>query len=95
MGCATTQWAYIPGGGAKISRREHKPAGEHTLCLYKAKASHDGIMCQNAPAWVWFAGENGTPEALPKTASGKVMKHLLREWSRDLAKKDVGRSLSF
>jgi acyl-CoA synthetase (AMP-forming)/AMP-acid ligase II len=55
----------------------------------------ESINPQNAPAWVWFAGENGTPEALPKTASGKVMKHLLREWSRDLAKKDVGRSLSF
>ncbi|KAH7926256.1 acetyl-CoA synthetase-like protein [Leucogyrophana mollusca] len=44
---------------------------------------------QNAPAWVWFVGEDGAE--LPKTASGKVMKHVLRDWSRDLAKKDIGR----
>jgi acyl-coenzyme A synthetase/AMP-(fatty) acid ligase len=31
------------------------------------------------------------PNELPKTASGKVMKHVLREWSRDLAQKNIGR----
>ncbi|KII91201.1 hypothetical protein PLICRDRAFT_173092 [Plicaturopsis crispa FD-325 SS-3] len=46
---------------------------------------------QNAPAWVWFLGEDGVPEELPKTASGKVMKHVLRKWSRSLAEKGVGR----
>lgn len=46
---------------------------------------------QNAPAWVWFMGEDGVPEELPKTASGKVMKHVLRNWVKDLAKKEVGR----
>lgn len=50
-----------------------------------------GMNPQNSPAWVWFVGEDGVPEEIPKTASGKVMKHVLREWSRDLAKKDVGR----
>lgn len=45
---------------------------------------------QNAPSWVWFVGEQGTPEELPKTASGKVQKHILREWSKDLAGKGVG-----
>lgn len=44
---------------------------------------------QNAPTWVWFVGEDG-PE-MPKTASGKVMKHVLREWSRDWVKKGTGR----
>ena len=46
---------------------------------------------QNAPAWVWFTGEDGVPDELPKTASGKVMKHVLRTWVKDLAKKEVGR----
>ncbi|KAF9041277.1 hypothetical protein BJ165DRAFT_1488144 [Panaeolus papilionaceus] len=46
---------------------------------------------QNAPAWVWFIGEDGNPEELPKTASGKVMKHVLRSWSKDLAEKGIGR----
>ncbi|KIM85713.1 hypothetical protein PILCRDRAFT_5365 [Piloderma croceum F 1598] len=54
----------------------------------------ENINPQNAPTWVWFAGENGTPEVLPKTASGKVMKHLLREWGRELADKRVGRIVS-
>ncbi|KAH7107956.1 acyl-CoA synthetase [Auriculariales sp. MPI-PUGE-AT-0066] len=35
---------------------------------------------QNAPAWVWYLrGE----EELPKTASGKVQKNVLREWSAE------------
>ncbi|KAJ8584360.1 acetyl-CoA synthetase-like protein [Rhizopogon salebrosus TDB-379] len=46
---------------------------------------------QNAPAWVWFVGEDDTPGELPKTASGKVMKHVLRKWSAELAQNDVGR----
>ncbi|KAL6306088.1 acyl-CoA synthetase [Sparassis latifolia] len=50
-----------------------------------------GMNPQNAPAWVWFLGEEGAPGEIPKTASGKVMKHVLREWSRDLSKKGVGR----
>ncbi|KZV72076.1 acetyl-CoA synthetase-like protein [Peniophora sp. CONT] len=45
---------------------------------------------QNIPAWVWFTGTDG-PSELPRTASGKVQKHILRAWSRDLAAKDVGR----
>ncbi|TFK71890.1 acetyl-CoA synthetase-like protein [Pluteus cervinus] len=46
---------------------------------------------QNGPVWVWFLGEDGTQAELPKTASGKVMKHVLRDWSRDFAKNNVGR----
>lgn len=45
---------------------------------------------QNAPAWVWFVGEDSESE-LPKTASGKVQKHILRQWSKALAEKGVGR----
>lgn len=50
----------------------------------------DNMNPQNAPAWVWFAGEDGVPSDMPKTASGKVQKHILREWVRDLARKGVG-----
>jgi len=49
---------------------------------------------QNAPRYVWFLGdpENAqTDDTLPKTASGKVMKHVLREWSRRLAQNEVGK----
>ncbi|KAG1815244.1 acetyl-CoA synthetase-like protein [Suillus subaureus] len=45
---------------------------------------------QNAPAWVWFVGEDDTPGELPKTASGKVMKHVLRKWSAELAQNVIG-----
>lgn len=50
-----------------------------------------GMNPQNAPAWVWFAGKDGVPAELPKTASGKVQKHVLREWSRDMATRGIGR----
>jgi len=33
----------------------------------------------------------GIPKELPKTASGKVMKHVLRVWSNELSKEDVGK----
>lgn len=45
---------------------------------------------QNAPAWVWFIGEDGTPNEFPNTASGKVQKHILRRWGRELAEKGIG-----
>lgn len=31
---------------------------------------------------------------LPKTASGKVQKHILRAWSKDLASRDYGKVVS-
>ena len=60
---------------------------------------------QNAPTYVWFVGqdygvgEKGGKEeggvkkfmGLPKTASGKVMKHVLRAWSKELSEKDIGK----
>ncbi|KAF8842000.1 acetyl-CoA synthetase-like protein [Paxillus ammoniavirescens] len=53
----------------------------------------DKMNPQNAPAWVWFVGDpgSGSAQELPKTASGKVMKHILRKWSSKLAESDVGR----
>ncbi|KAJ8462955.1 hypothetical protein ONZ51_g10570 [Trametes cubensis] len=54
----------------------------------------EGMNPQNSPAWVWFVGEDGVPEEIPKTASGKVQKHILRDWSKELAKKGVGRTAS-
>ncbi|KAI0711385.1 acyl-CoA synthetase [Earliella scabrosa] len=51
----------------------------------------EGMNPQNAPTWVWFVGEDGVADELPKTASGKVQKHILRDWSKELAKKGVGR----
>lgn len=69
----------------------------------------DGMNPQNAPAYVWFVGENyaaqlGTQAdteegeggvrkfaGLPKTGSGKVMKHVLRRWSQELAERGIGR----
>ncbi|EIW55520.1 acyl-CoA synthetase [Trametes versicolor FP-101664 SS1] len=54
----------------------------------------DGMNPQNSPAWVWFLGEDGVPEEIPKTASGKVQKHILREWSKELARKGIGRTSS-
>jgi len=53
-----------------------------------------GMNPQNAPAWVWFVGDDGTKEfvsdQLPKTGSGKVQKNDLRDWSRELAKRGIG-----
>ncbi|RXW24833.1 hypothetical protein EST38_g1049 [Candolleomyces aberdarensis] len=53
-----------------------------------------GMNPQNAPTWVWFVDGDGTPEELPKTASGKVQKHVLRRWSKELAERQVGEYFS-
>ncbi|QRV83968.1 AMP binding enzyme [Ceratobasidium sp. AG-Ba] len=37
---------------------------------------------QNAPSWVWFLGKTGIPLELPRTASGKVQKNVLRRWAK-------------
>ncbi|CAE6434966.1 unnamed protein product [Rhizoctonia solani] len=39
---------------------------------------------QNTPSWVWLLGKAGTPAQLPKTASGKVMKNVLRDWAKTM-----------
>ncbi|KAJ7600696.1 hypothetical protein C8J56DRAFT_911002 [Mycena floridula] len=53
------------------------------------KTVADNMNPQNAPGWCWFVGEHA--EELPKTASGKVQKHILRDWSKQLVEKGVGR----
>ncbi|OCH93936.1 acyl-CoA synthetase [Obba rivulosa] len=74
--------------GAWIVRAPHI---QESLTRAEIKAFVTGSMNpQNAPTWVWFAGEDGAPSELPKTASGKVMKHVLRGWSKDLAGKGIG-----
>lgn len=40
---------------------------------------------------MWFVGEDGVESELPKTASGKVQKHILREWGTKWAKQGVGK----
>ncbi|KIK18800.1 hypothetical protein PISMIDRAFT_175407 [Pisolithus microcarpus 441] len=55
------------------------------------KIVSDGMNPQNSPDWVWFIGEPGIAKELPKTGSGKVMKHVLREWSKELARDNVGK----
>jgi acyl-CoA synthetase (AMP-forming)/AMP-acid ligase II len=46
---------------------------------------------------VWIVGDERVEvggevvRELPKTASGKVMKHVLRDWSRALVEKGVGK----
>ncbi|KAF9645990.1 acetyl-CoA synthetase-like protein [Thelephora ganbajun] len=56
---------------------------------------------QNAPAYVWFLGDSQieglveeSKDGLPKTASGKVQKHVLRGWSKDLASRGYGNVIS-
>lgn len=55
------------------------------------KLVSDGMNPQNTPEWVWFIGEPGIAKEFPKTGSGKVMKHVLREWSKELALNNVGK----
>ena len=86
---------HLERGGAAGRRGRNESAGERSTRggpgvgpWGSADRLHD---YQNAPAWVWFLGEDGVAEELPKTASGKVQKHILRAWSTELAKKGVGR----
>lgn len=53
---------------------------------------------KNAPAYVWFIGDphvealvEDSRGGLPKTASGKVQKHILRMWSKELASTGYGK----
>ena len=67
-------------------------ACSHALSsFYRARCSSLIIFfSQCAPAWVWFVNEDDTIEELPKTASGKVMKHVLRKRSKELAEQGKG-----
>ncbi|KAI0371268.1 acyl-CoA synthetase [Pilatotrama ljubarskyi] len=76
--------------GAWIVREPHTAISKEETRRVVA----EGMNPQNSPAWVWFLGEDGVPEEIPKTASGKVQKHILRDWSKELAKKGIGRTSS-
>lgn len=60
------------------------------VALFNCDLSRKLTCYQNAPAWVWFLGEEGVPSELPKTASGKVQKHILRNWSKELVRQQFG-----
>ncbi|KAL1745248.1 hypothetical protein HDZ31DRAFT_82110 [Schizophyllum fasciatum] len=67
--------------GTEVSREEVR------------RAVAESMNPQNAPVWVWFLGEEGVADELPKTASGKVQKHVLRNWSKPLVTKNFGRAV--
>ncbi|GJJ10529.1 hypothetical protein Clacol_004755 [Clathrus columnatus] len=46
---------------------------------------------QNQPSWLWFVGEDNVEKELPKTASGKVQKHILRRWGAKWASQGIGK----
>ncbi|KAH8116133.1 acetyl-CoA synthetase-like protein [Phellopilus nigrolimitatus] len=64
--------------------------GARLSCDEIRKWVADGMNPQCAPTWVWFMNEEGAPSELPKTASGKVQKHILRDWSKVLVARNVG-----
>ncbi|KAJ6449425.1 hypothetical protein C8R47DRAFT_999222 [Mycena vitilis] len=76
--------------GAWIVRKRGSTISRETVRATVSRSMNP----QNAPAWVFFVGEDGTASELPKTASGKVMKHVLRDWSRDLAGRNIGSVVS-
>ena len=43
-----------------------------------------------APRYVFWIGDEGVPAELPKTGSGKIMKHVLREIGERLVKEGKG-----
>ncbi|KZO95396.1 acyl-CoA synthetase, partial [Calocera viscosa TUFC12733] len=85
-----TKYLEVPGAWMVRSGAKH-PGAVHLSGKEVRQVVIDGMNRQNAPDYVWFMGEDGVPDELPKTASGKVMKHVLRQWSKDLAAKGVGR----
>jgi acyl-CoA synthetase (AMP-forming)/AMP-acid ligase II len=82
--------------GTDISREAVRKTVSHSMnpqvkhfCMFSSAHVH-GNCLQNAPTWVFFIAEDVSASELPKTASGKVMKEVLRDWSRDLASRKVG-----
>jgi acyl-CoA synthetase (AMP-forming)/AMP-acid ligase II len=83
--------------GAKLAREEVRALVVRSMnpqvCLRVRTADSRTYGRQNAPAWVWFAGEaDHVPAELPKTASGKIQKHILRDISRGLAQQGLGKT---
>ncbi|KAG8962345.1 hypothetical protein FRC03_004322 [Tulasnella sp. 419] len=72
-------WIVRKPGSVKLSRKE----------IREWVAAN--MNPQNAPAWIFFVGEDGVQAELPKTASGKIMKNILRDWSRAWSKEGIGK----
>ncbi|KAG8926362.1 hypothetical protein FRC02_008950 [Tulasnella sp. 418] len=72
-------WIVRKPGSVKLSRKE----------IREWVAAN--MNPQNAPAWIFFVGEDGVQAELPKTASGKIMKNVLRDWSRAWSKEGIGK----
>ncbi|KAI0037148.1 acyl-CoA synthetase [Vararia minispora EC-137] len=79
LGEVVGAWIVRAPGAPKLNRAEIR------------EVVQKGMNPQNAPTWVWFVDEDGTPPELPKTASGKIQKHILRKWCRELAERDIGK----
>lgn len=88
MGSTRARRDDVQGTGSSSCSGQHEPPGTDRY-VWPSDHSHTD-MPQNAPMWVWLVGYGKDAEELPKTASGKVMKHVLREWSAKLAKDGVG-----
>ena len=80
------------------ARKDEPPGSGFNICPIVMGLNR---RFQNAPAYVWFLGDSqmeGLVEeskgGIPKTASGKVQKHILRAWSKDLASRDYGKVVS-
>jgi len=78
-GEAVGAWVMRDYDEPQISRTELRQwVGEH-------------MNPQSRPSWVWYVGEDGVESEIPRTASGKVQKHILRQWGAKWAKLGVGR----
>ncbi|EJD51334.1 acyl-CoA synthetase [Auricularia subglabra TFB-10046 SS5] len=78
-----TKYGEVVGAWVRLRRgTEHRVPGKDVRRWVAERMNP-----QNAPAWVWFLGDD---EVLPMTASGKVQKNILREWSKEKASQRVG-----
>ncbi|KDN37912.1 acetyl-CoA synthetase-like protein [Tilletiaria anomala UBC 951] len=70
--------------------RAHGAEGKKLTRAQVRQYVKDNLSLQSAPDWIWWLGEDGVAEELPKTASGKVKKVDLRAWSKDLVEQRIG-----
>lgn len=79
-----------------ISREEVRKIVSESICPQASVLAQPEMVFaeqyQGNPTWVWFAGEDGVPIELPKTTSGKIQKHILRTWGREMIERGIGRT---
>jgi acyl-CoA synthetase (AMP-forming)/AMP-acid ligase II len=80
---STRSHAFKPRGCSRLGKGADESTGRSPRGL--GNVAHKMLTRQNAPSWVWFLGHENIPSELPKTASGKVMKNVLRDWAGTLA----------